>query len=436
MSQSTGPDQRSRGGRQGRRGRGRGRGGRGRGLNNDGRGKTTGNQNHRNNNTWEKTTSNKKNTATIGAYQFCSQEEYEERQELKQVHELEATRETCTLPQAQRILDPRLAVSKYKRSAAGTTHTTKSPATLETTIKHLQHICATRQATPDHPPVGNIQNVAEFLVDRLRACQADATRLATTGVSEMWHVHLVRMLLWIRYWTYTDDLQQQSWMQRTIHTMISTAIGAYWGTRQENEQVTGGVIQLDDEMLCWSVLLQLSQLQQESVVPCYNSILLEYAKYVRTDSSEYPLWHKALSLASHLVRQEYYGAWKNLGLPVLFKCCIEPALFRWRYRMVQQYNKSFAKQERVSDLPRLLGIQQVDWSLEYAQEFALPVERNETEIAVVVKQVLMDDVPPTTQSKTSRRDHVWVLGEHYTVEEPMGISSTCIEQLLQKGRIE
>ena len=41
-----------------------------------------------------------------------------ERQEMGQVSELEATLATSTLPQARRILDPSLAVAKYRRSAA------------------------------------------------------------------------------------------------------------------------------------------------------------------------------------------------------------------------------------------------------------------------------------------------------------------------------
>eukprot|EP00980_Cylindrotheca_fusiformis_P027222 scaffold19424_cov142-Cylindrotheca_fusiformis.AAC.6 len=441
MSQATEPGQRSKGGRQGPRGGGRGRGGRGRGrggrgFHKKGRGDTASNQGNRNkNDTSTETVPNMKNLSVIGAYKFCSKQECEERQKLKQVHELEATLETCTLPQAQRVLDPCLAVSKYKRSAAGTEHATRPTSTLERTLKHLQYICATRRATPDHPPVQNTEVLAEFVVDRLRACQSDATRLGNSGIDEIWHVQLIRILIWIRYWTYTDESQFQSWMQRTINTMISTAFDAYWATRQENENGNDDFVQLDDEILCWSALFQLCRQQYESPECCCNLILLEFAKFSRKDSSKYPLWRKAMSLASQFTRQEYYTAWKNEDFPILFKCCIEPSMFLWRYRTIQQYNKSFAKQEKVSDLPRLLNIHKMDWSLEYAQAFGLPAEQTETEVTVVLKQVALEDSPPLMKSKQSRRDHKWVFGNQYTDDEFPGLSIACVEQLLQKGRL-
>ncbi|KAL3943882.1 MAG: hypothetical protein SGBAC_002040 [Bacillariaceae sp.] len=203
---------------------------------------------------------------SMGAYQYCTRKECEERQELKQIHEMEATLETCSLPQAQRKLDPCLAVSKFKRSAAGATHTIKPAEVLNRTLSHLQVICATRQATPEHPPVDNLQNWSEFLVDRLRAIQADATRLSSTdvGVSRNWHVQLVRILIWVRYWTYSLD--DMAWLQRTINTMIGTAMESYWGEGERLEGLSDAEEKqherMDDEMLCWSALLQVSKQQE------------------------------------------------------------------------------------------------------------------------------------------------------------------------------
>ena len=51
-------------------------------------------------------------------YQYCTKEECIERQELGQVSELESTIETCQLTQSKRIIDPTLAITKYRRSAA------------------------------------------------------------------------------------------------------------------------------------------------------------------------------------------------------------------------------------------------------------------------------------------------------------------------------
>ena len=88
-------------------------------------------------------------------YQYCSKGECTERQDLGQVSELEATLETCRLVQKKRVLDPRIAVSKYRRSAAGGDdgRPIRGREELERSLSHLIRICATLRSTPDHPPV-------------------------------------------------------------------------------------------------------------------------------------------------------------------------------------------------------------------------------------------------------------------------------------------
>lgn len=361
------------------------------------------------------------------AYRFCSKKECEERQSLLQIHQVEATFETSGLPQAQRILDPSLAVSKYKRPAAGSeiSHR-RSKATLIQTLQHLRRVCATRQATRKHVKVERWQDLAEFLVDRLRACQADATRSFSTTMPVAWHVEMIRLLLWIRYWTLDD------WMQKIIPTMLSTAFESYWTCRQYLKEDSMDK-KYDDEVLCLSALFQVSRVVGSS--SSYSNILLEYSKLVDLDqnlpiSTTYPLWHKALRIVSHLSRQEYMAVWK-MRMPILAKCCLEPALFHWRCQTLQQYNKSFAKQEAVSDIQDLFLIHPQDWSLEYAREFGLPVEQREDQIVMILKQSPMD---PQSKHHT-RRDHHWVFQEFHD-SSPMGLADAKIESLLQKGYVK
>jgi hypothetical protein len=387
-------------------------------------------------------------TATA-SFCFCSKDECDERQELQQVSALEATMETCHLPQAQRVLDPSLAVSKFRRSAAGTVHEPKPKAQLEALLQHLTRIAATMQASRDHPPLQDLLVAAEFLVDRLRACQADATRLLGTNdpVSPSWHAQLSRILIWMRYWIVPTD-EPDSWMLRTIQTMLSTAFEQYWGTREgeaseKKKEDEANFFGMDDEMLCWSALSRIAKAEP------LQTILLDYTKHARRESSNphssYPMFHKALTIASHVLRQEYYVVWKMkmyIDLPILAKCCLAPSLSMWRYQMVQQYNVSFAKQEVVGDLDRLLGISTTNWSPEYAQDFGLPVEQCDDDdlVLVIFKQAALPDDPTKELQLLLKqrhpRDDAWVFGSRYDPDQPLGMSGELLCKMLEHVHLE
>jgi hypothetical protein len=410
------------------------------------------------------------------------------------------------LRQADRILDPTLAVSKYKRSAAGggiSSHTTtqqqqqqqlhRNREQLQDTLGHLIHIAATGQATSQHPIIVDIHISSEFLVDRLRACQADATRLLGKKddndnndidididndiddgpplvlLPSTWHAQMARLLIWIRYWT-TPPLDNNStqqpqpqqvdaWMPRTLSTMLSSALEQYWMAREEeeeeepwnNEEDTWA---LDDEMLCWSAMSRLALPNHDGSL---NNLLLEYSKHVVDGGGHhhYPLFQLSLRIASHFVRQEYYPIWKldnndndnddqnHQYIPILAKCCLAPSLFSWRYTMVQHYNVSFAKHEKVADMDRLLGVLPEPlgyWSYDYAQASfgGIPVETREEDGAVVMilKKVAMSDDPPLPPSSRRHREDAWVFGRHYQPDETtMGMSSELILELLQTGHV-
>ncbi len=404
-------------------------------------------------------------------YQYCSKEECIERQSLGQISELEATLETCRLSQSNRVLDPRIAVSKYRRSAAGGNdgRPLRSRQQLQKTLSHLIQICATLRSSPEHPTVDNIDTVVNFVVDRLRACQSDATRLMSNPkkcVPSSWHAKVIRVLIWLRYAcceVKNDDADAQN-TARTIGHMRSTAYDAYWNTVDSEAIGTDD----DDEMLCYHAISNICAVVQHSktnypssLETSWNGITLEFQKR-RKSNSTYPLWNLALGIASHARREEYYVLWKpnhalTRDLPILAKSILSgEMLLHGRYRTVQHYNKSFGKGESVTDMNRLLGIAESPfhdkgWSIEYANVFGIPVEEtknNETEtmntnktiITMKLKEVAMPEldsglVNAKTISRIQKSDLHWIFGNDFddSTNSRLGISPKSICKLLEFG---
>jgi hypothetical protein len=404
-------------------------------------------------------------------FQYCGKKECIERQELGQVSELEATVETCQLAQSRRVLDRRIAVTKYRRSAAGgnDSQSIRSREELQRTLSHLTQICATLRATPDHPPLlHGTDTIVEFVTDRLRACQSDATKLMAepgTCVPSSWHASVIRVLIWLRYacqsTAATGGEAAANATARTIDHMKSTAYDAYWNTTDRQQGRDD-----DDEMLCYDAISRICAVSKHSATnyamsleTSWNSILLECSKR-RRPGSVYPLWNLALTIASHVRRDEYYVLWKSdrslvNQLPVLAKSIVSgEALLLWRYRTVQHYNKSFGKGEPVSDMDRLLGIGESDtsddgWSVEYANVFGVPVEeakndennttvRTRPTITMKLKQVAMPEwnsnkADTSTLSRIRKADRQWIFGDDFDGASPLGMSSEAIRRLLEFG---
>eukprot|EP00536_Pseudo-nitzschia_multiseries_P011093 jgi/Psemu1/326310/estExt_fgenesh1_pg.C_3620005 len=418
-------------------------------------------------------------------YQFCSKQECSERQDLRQVSELEATVETCLLPQSKRILDPRYAVTKYRRSAAGSNddRPVRGRKELVATLAHLTQICATFRATPNHPRVENLDAVAGFVMDRLRACQSDATRLMSGNdnkncVLASWHACVIRILIWLQYnCCGYSTASRSSGMgatatdtARAIHHMRSTAYDAYWNSSTDRYRNT-------TTMSTANIVASLET--------SWNGMLLEFAKR-RREGMTYPLWNIALEIASHARREEYYVLWKENNplsekIPILARSILSgEILLPWRYRTVQHYNLSFAKGEMVADMNLLLGIgnfsrqtqdevqatptpDTVDscWSVGYAKVFGLPVEEeynnendprntgaNETiicprpTIRMKLKHVAMPEFDyGKVNGKLSQTirdaDRRWIFGKYYdgTDVGSLGLSSDSIRQLLEFGSL-
>ena len=404
-------------------------------------------------------------SASTRPYQYCSKEECIERQELGQVSELEATLPTCKLPQKNRVLDSRIAISKYRRSAAGGDdgRPVRTKEQLQTTLSHLVKICATLRSTPDHPPIEKMETLVNFVVDRLRACQSDATRLMSNPracVPSSWHARVIRILIWLRYTcsgTQIADDATANNTARTINHMRSTAYDAYWNTLDRQRET------YDDEMLCYDAISRICAVVKHSATnypnsleTSWNGMLLEFQKRCRLGNS-YPLWNLALDVASHVRREEFYVLWKpdhplTNELPMLAKSILSgEIMLLGRYRTIQHYNKSFGKGEAVSDMNRLLCIEESDvmgegWSVEYAKVFGIPVEETKSEesncptIKMTLKQVAMPEfdsirLDAKAASRIRKSDRQWIFGEGFdsSNSSPTGMSPESICGLLEFG---
>ncbi len=373
------------------------------------------------------------NLASKRPYQFCSLNEFDERQACGQVSIFESTVDTATA--VRRTMDPSLAVGRYRRSAAGTFHSAHSRETLESLLSHLIQIASTARATNCHPMLLDQHwngPWSEFLVDRLRACQADATRLFVTSsiLLLQWHVHMARVIIWIRYWMPRPN----TFMEQTLNTMLSTAMDHYWTTKYTEQSTIW-----DDEMMFYAAV---SRLTQEKAI---ESILLDYQKHrssttTTTSLDDYPLFQQALQVAASLLREEYLFVFRA-PLTILGKCCLAPGLALWRYRQCQQYNTSFAKEESAIDLDQLLNVSPEEWSPEYVEDWlGLPCQslRDDTFMVVFKQVAMLPDPKPTAQDPptTMSREEHWVFGSLWDKKERMGIPAESIETLLLHGSME
>jgi hypothetical protein len=358
-------------------------------------------------------------------YAHCSKAECDERQELKQVSALESTVETSGLPQHQRILDPRLAVTKYRRSAAGTIVQGRSHAALQSTLHHLMYVVMHQAPTPHHihthshihtPTISLLSTMAEFCVDRFRACQADATRVsATDPVPPTWHVQFVRTLIFLKY--LLQGSTHYDLYETTMSKLIWTAFDDFW-VAAENRNTSSSKHEYehesDDEILTLAAISHLSNCILKPEAHSTGWILWQFQKHARGSVSRvmeyYPQWQVALQCASLVVRQEYTNMLK-LPLSTLQKCCLAPCLHHLHYQALSQYNTGFMKQEAVKDMHLLLQDAAI---LEDCVVWGLPVEDRETGKVVRMKAAPMSNatMPPL------RRHDEWVGVPSRTVGVP------------------
>jgi hypothetical protein len=389
-------------------------------------------------------------------YAHCSKKECMERQELKQVSVFETTAETGHLPQHRRQMDPRLAITKFRRSVAGTNNNEQrrkqqqrigpTGDTLESIMTRLIYILAHQRASPDHP-VQTLWTTAEFVTDRLRACQVEATaeineqHVAVPVVKPHWHLLLVRCLLLLRYLSQGMAQDRYALIEKSSVTLIWTAFHEYWVAVDSvgHDTRTAQAMKEIDELLYLTTLCHLSNwllAPQENPLSwilshAYKHVEIQPVKAARGSVAfqSYPLFQSSLSFVAMAARQEYGHLLLVIrrDSPVLGRCCVAGALGSLRYQSLSQYNSSFAKKEVVRDMDRLLGYEGQSGLyllLRDCQSFGLPVtmveekvqnkseeagdEGRTTAVNVVMKQAAISNENLPLPAR--RDDDHWVLG--------------------------
>jgi hypothetical protein len=347
-------------------------------------------------------------------YVMCCLEECEDRQRSGEVSIFEATANTVDLPIKQRCIDPVLAVSKYRRSAAG--HTThydpRSFSQIDSASNHLIELLLTQKAPSGRVPV-SFMNTVQFFEDRIRALQVDLVK--TQFASKQLQLRLARCHILILYLLADEPSYAETFGETALHTALSS----YWNHT--------GAESTDDEILSYMAICQCSQyLQQEQKQTAVDesltsSVLSLYRKYLPPHSvKRLPLFQWTLQLTARISLGHWTVAIHMLHdkegiLPehfrILARCCFAKAMGHIRWKALQTYNASFRKEEPVlcQEVARLLYLtdrRRIDdpetlvpactVALELGQASGLPVEND----SLVFKSAAsLKDLPDTTTKR-------------------------------------
>jgi hypothetical protein len=288
-------------------------------------------------------------------YTMCSREECDARQRTREVSVFEATAETVAGAPNLRKIDPRRAVAKYRRSAAGFTDQDRPPARsrralIETVDYLLLDVFATQttetlRSNTDVPPHSLTQTL-QFVEDRIRAVQVEL--VWSQQSSKRIQVRLTRAQILMLYLTLDDPAYPRIFGQKAL----TTALATYWLSQDDLFEHTEESASTHDEMLALQSLHALAEnLQTESFTDgvLSTTVLVAYRRHV-LPGQPLPLFQWTLKLLSNIS----LGLWrialdqlvdKKATVPFAFatlaRCLMAPCLSYMRYQALQVYNVSF-----------------------------------------------------------------------------------------------
>jgi hypothetical protein len=279
---------------------------------------------------------------------MCCREECEDRQRSGEVSIFEATANTVDLPIKQRRIDPVLAVSKYRRSAAGHTvhYDPRSFPQIEATLNHMIELLVTQKAPSGRVPAVSFMNTVQFFDDRIRALQVDLVK--TQFASKQLQSRLARCHILILY-----SCDEPSYNETFGQTALHTALSSYWNHTGEEST--------DDEILSYMAICQCSQyLQQEQKQAAVeesftSSILGLYRKYLPPNSvKRMPLFQWTLQLTARISLGHWMVAIHMLhdkgdALPDYFHWRFAAAMtcIRWKALQTSMVSKDSSRQKRL-----------------------------------------------------------------------------------------
>ncbi len=245
------------------------------------------------------------------------------------------------------VIDPCLAVSKYRRSAAGVTER-YPPRTMEqllVTVQYLQQLLiAASPTSPDGITVSYL-SVIEFVQDRFRAVQVDLTR--SQQASKRIQLSIIRSQILILY--LMADVPEYS--TKLGKDALKAALSNYW--LNTNDSSTDIQRDWHDEVLAYTLLLQVCCEEPLSFTELYRKVYRGEGEFL----------HWSLRVAGEWAQGNWFIVLKllrqgssNAELSVLARCCVARQLSYVRWNSLQMYNVTWGKAEAVpvDDVARLL----------------------------------------------------------------------------------
>jgi hypothetical protein len=346
----------------------------------------------------------------VAPWSMCSENEALDRSSHKELSSFESTVDTYKLLPTKRIPDPSLCVKKYRRSAAGggaqmyQDEKIRSMEQLELTVDFLMCVWSQQKSRMEMQKALFLQTV-NFVDDRIRAVQVDLTKLL--GGLKVNHSNIiwarVRELqaTLIRYNIFThyllSNLNASKYEWKFAHTALTTTVSSYFSTfHHQDEHID---LKEMDEIMSYASLLHLATVirGQESAVPSasstgqqcglalsdgsgISSLLSLYQKFLGDHTfSKLKKYRWVLDLASEYENGNYLVILRMLHdddgskWRILSRCCIAQVLPIIRIGLMRQYNKSFAKEEKVTgkDLQHLLHLPSEDIAITFCEDIGL-----------------------------------------------------------------
>jgi SAC3/GANP family len=305
---------------------------------------------------------------------MCSKEEYQERQNAKDVTEWEATGETWTLQAKYRALDPCLAVSKYRRSAAGTLpRKPRSLINIWKTWEHLKSILIHQRIHQSQSPQTLLSAVC-FINNRLRALQVDL--VVSQRVSGIFQLQVARYHILTLY--LLSNVPTQLFEPKFSRVGLQTALTSFWDDPSSEEWSK-------DEILCYSTLCHVAASVNNDLCVMGNegaAMTLEitsmYRNYV-AKGQMYRRFSQALSIAVAIQTQHFYIALSKIhALPIMDRLCLAPCLHRLRWLCLHQFNKAFPRGHALppSEVARLLYLPSEEAATDFATSSGIPIDKD------------------------------------------------------------
>ena len=350
-------------------------------------------------------------------HSMCSREECLQRECDHEVSAFECTASTMSFPPFQRRIDASLAVSKYRRSAAGTLPRPPRDALIldQYVWPQLRHIVCHQSVHTGQ--IHSFIDTLAFVDDRVRAMQVDLVVLQQCQSRiqlQLTRYHLLELYLLCQ--------APPKQVERTfIQQALGTALTAYWN--KPSTIATAAVKLHDDEILCYTALCQVGAviLSDHNVGGAwtdahggYSFILQLYRHNASQQRHPYPKFKMALDIASAahsgfhrqvMVLLTRY----NSPFYILCRLCLAPALTVIRFQILNQYNKAYMKQESVSgiEMARLLFLPSAQAAIDFCVTCGIPFNDNK----LILKAVILLTTPTAA---LTRQEDEFVFGQPIT----------------------